>query len=140
MKHSLAFVAAAGLALTGCNRSELTGSGTGHGAGRYAGVGLYQADRMWKQLAGPTPKESAAARIADDSYVIVAIDSRTGELRQCGNLSGRCIGMNPWSTAITQAQLAPATLVKHAEQLDAEALSETNPASSAPAVVEPKVR
>ncbi|MGA0604415.1 hypothetical protein ACO2Q0_00305 [Phenylobacterium sp. VNQ135] len=94
---------------------------------------------MWKQLAGATPKEAAAARIADDSYVIVAIDSRTGELRQCGNLSGHCIGMNPWSTALTQAQLAPASLAKHAEQLDAEAVSEANPVSSAPTVVKPKV-
>jgi len=139
VKHSLVFVATAGLVLTGCSRSELTGSGPGHGAGRYAGVGLYQADRMWKQLVGPAPKEAGAARIADDSYVIVAIDSRTGELRQCGNLSGHCIGMNPWSTALTQAHLAPASLAKHAEQLDAEALSETKPVSSAP-TVEPKVR
>lgn len=95
---------------------------------------------MWKQLAGPTPKEAAAARIADDSYVIVAVDSRTGELRQCGNLSGHCIGMNPWSATLTQAQLAPASLAKHAEQLDAEAQSAANLVSSAPTGVEPKVR
>ncbi|WP_337186900.1 hypothetical protein [Phenylobacterium sp.] len=122
MTHrALAFIATAGIALSGCNRhAEPTGGGAGDGGGRYTGVGIYQADRMWRQLSVPAPREAAAARVDDDSHVIVVIDSRTGELRQCGNLSGHCIGMSPWTRPLTPAQLSPAPLVKHAAQLDAE--------------------
>ena len=40
-----------------------------------------------------TPRRDACTTT---SRCIVVVDSQTGEIRQCGNLSGHCIGMNPW--------------------------------------------
>jgi hypothetical protein len=116
-------LAAIALTLCGCTKP---GSGAlddvfPGSRGRYAGVGLYPAGTIWAQLAGAdTSKDPAAARIADDEQVIVVIDSRTGELRQCGNFSGHCIGMNPWSSPLPPGQTAPAALLKHAEDLSRE--------------------
>lgn len=43
-----------------------------------------------------------------------------GELRQCGNLSGHCIGFNPWAKPLEAGQSAPVQLLKHAQQLQEE--------------------
>jgi hypothetical protein len=87
--------------------------------GRYASAGTYPAGRMWSQMAAaPAPKDAAAARLGDDEQIIVVLDSQTGELRQCGNVSGYCVAMNPWSKP---PGATPAALAKHADQLDAEA-------------------
>jgi len=76
---------------------------------------------MWRQIARPAPAANAAsATLRDDEQVIVMLDSNTGELRQCGNLSGFCTAMTPWANALPAAAHAPAALVKHAEQLDQE--------------------
>ena len=94
------------ICLGACNRPGILESGVERG--RFAGVGIYSADRMWSQIAGAAaPMSSATARLKDDQVVIVVVDSRTGELRQCGNLSGYCVGMNPWSKPLAQAQSAP---------------------------------
>jgi hypothetical protein len=88
------------------------------GHGRYTGVGLYPADGVWSQVAGAqASKDPAAARLDDDQQIIVVLDSQTGELRQCGNLSGYCVGMNPWARP---AGPTPARLAKHAAQLSQE--------------------
>ena len=55
------------------------------------------------------------------------MDSATGELRQCGNLSGHCIGFNPWSRPLGSGQSAPVLLLKHAQQLQDEAAAAENP-------------
>jgi hypothetical protein len=73
---------------------------------------------MWRQVvrSGASP-DAALATVQDDDQVIVVIDSATGELRQCGDLSGFCIALNPWRNVGVRA---PAALLKHAEQLDRE--------------------
>lgn len=73
---------------------------------------------MWSQMAtANSSKDAAAAKLADDEQVIVVLDSKTGELRQCGNLTGYCVSMNPWAQPLTQSQTAPIHLLKHAEEL-----------------------
>src|SRR5258708_7296734 len=121
MKRALIMAIVAAVPLSGCSRTGApTGNGSHQSGGRYSGAGLYEADRTWKQLTTSGSSEPAAARLADDGYVIVVIDSQTGELRQCGNLSGHCISMNPWSKPLAQFQLAPVPLTKHADQVDEE--------------------
>ena len=108
--------------LAGCDKAEdATGPGGPH-QGRYLGVGLYSPGQMWAQMVRhDAPKDPAAAVLADDDEVIVVVDSRTGEIRQCGNLSGYCVGMNPWSKPLAAGQSGPVPLSKHAAQLDEEA-------------------
>jgi len=67
---------------------------------------------------GPASQDPAAAKLADDEHVIVVLDSHTGEIRQCGDHSGFCVAMNPWTS--TAAASAPVKLVKHAADLNAE--------------------
>jgi hypothetical protein len=125
MKPLVLAVAVLCVGLAGCQKKDETPAGRlgGGGAhkGRYFGLGLYGAGRMWSQLdravdpkATPNP---AAATLKDDEIVLVVVDSATGEIRQCGNLSGYCVRSDPW---IVEAPAAPAALAKHAEQLDAE--------------------
>jgi len=108
------------LALAGCERKTgVASGGLLRQPGRYQGVGLYPAGRMWTQLRQAAAKDAAAATLRDDEEVIVTVDSRTGELRQCGNHSGYCVATNPWARPADAA--APALLARHAEQLDQEA-------------------
>ncbi len=55
------------------------------------------------------PKVAGKAGLADDEQVIVVVDSDTGEIRQCGALSGYCVGMRPWDHGVSQT--LPASLV-----------------------------
>ncbi len=107
--------------LAGCDKvNDSPGSG-GTEQGRYLGVGVYSPGRLWAQmLRADAPKDPAAAVLADDDEVIVVVDSRTGEIRQCGNLSGYCVGMNPWANPLAAGQSAPIPLTKHAAQLAEE--------------------
>lgn len=108
------------LTLAGCDRPAISDNSTS-ARGRYIGVGIYAPGRMWRQVARPAPSaDAASATIRDDEQVIVVVDSHTGELRQCGNLSGFCTAMNPWARGLPAATRAPVPLVKHAEQLDKE--------------------
>jgi hypothetical protein len=118
MKPAIVLLVAA-TALTGCQKATEGLGSAGGPRGRYLGVGHFAPGPMWSQLAAPAPKTPSAARLADDEQVIVVIDSQTGEVRQCGNLSGFCIGMKPWAAALPAAQLAPAQVAKHAAELDA---------------------
>jgi len=130
------------ICLGACNRPGILESGVERG--RFAGVGIYSADRMWSQIAGAAaPMSSATARLKDDQEVIVVVDSRTGELRQCGNLSGYCVGMNPWSKPLAQAQSAPLSVLKHAEDLEqveaaSAAASDAQAAAADAASVKPR--
>jgi uncharacterized protein YceK len=124
------------VALGGCNKtSALDESAPGH-HGRYTGIGIYSADRLWAKMTGAEkPKDSAAATTEDDRTIIVVVDSETGEVRQCGNMSGHCIGMNPWAGPLAKLRNAPVSLTKHAADLDseeAEAANDTAPAAKAP--------
>ncbi|HEX6741080.1 MAG TPA: hypothetical protein VF079_04715 [Sphingomicrobium sp.] len=121
---------AAGLAA--CNRDDAANEigPTGKSPGRYAGIGTFDAGRLWQQVAGaPQSQDPAAAKLADDEHIIVVLDSHTGEVRQCGDHSGVCVAMNPWSGKGGAPIPAPARLAKHAADLDAEAekaASDTN--------------
>jgi hypothetical protein len=124
MKAWIVCAALAAIGLGGCQKPADTVAGLfggGHGKGRYFGVGLYPAGRMWSQVVGAaTSKDPAAAAPKDDEEIIVVLDSASGELRQCGSLSGACIAMNPWSSPLAASRQSPVPLGKHAEQLDAD--------------------
>ena len=115
----LGIVLLAGM-LVGCNKSEDAYGPNPRTQGRYAGIGTFNAGRMWAQTAGiAEAKDATAARIEDDEHVIVVVDTRTGEVRQCGDHSGVCVAMNPWSGQGAPLA-APVKLKKHAADLDAE--------------------
>jgi hypothetical protein len=106
--------------LSGCNQAEDAAVSGQKNPGRYAGIGTYDAGRLWAEMAGvEAPSDPAAARLADDEHVIVVIDSHTGEVRQCGDYSGVCVAMNPW-TGQGARTVAPVKLGKHAADLAAE--------------------
>lgn len=131
MRRVMGVAAAAALALGGCQKAgDSVPTGQSGPRGRFVGVGIYTPREMWTQLARATqPQDPAAATLEDDEQVIVVIDSATGEIRQCGNLSGHCITLNPWSKSAS-AQGAPASLLKHARQLAEEAAAEAAKAPS----------
>lgn len=119
----LAMTATVGLALGGCQKGEERAPAAAGGPrGRYVGVGIYSPGQVWTQLvrAPADGTDPAAANLDDDEQVIVVLDSATGELRQCGNLSGHCIGLNPWSKRLADGQGLPSKLLKHAQELQAE--------------------
>src|SRR5579872_3886441 len=104
----------AALLLGGCQKRGATLASSGH-HGRYVGVGIYTPATPWTKLAAASGSASpAAARLADDQAIIVVVDSDTGEVRACGDLSGYCVGMNPWRAGLARAQTAPVDLTQHA--------------------------
>ena len=130
----VALLSLALVVLGGCHRGSYWNEAGNRG--RYQGVGLYNADRMWAHLAGVSaPIDHAAARLTDDTQVIVVVDSQTGELRQCGNLSGHCVGMNPWAG---QVRPTPQLLSKHAEELPANGGDEPAASDAAAASAQAK--
>ena len=130
MKASLVLVAA--IALTGCQKGSAAGGAPQGHQGRYAGIGLYSADRLWAEMKLPDkPKDAAAATTADDQTIIVVVDSETGEVRQCGNMSGYCVGMNPWTGPLGKERTAPASLNKHLAELGGEEAAASNVAENA---------
>jgi hypothetical protein len=121
MKGSSVLAALAAVALlAGCNQPVDPAGQGGEGRGRYVGLGHYAPGRMWSQIVRASSADTAAARPQDDEQVLIVMDSVTGEVRQCGNLSGACVGLSPWSGPLTQAQRAPLPLAMHASQLEAE--------------------
>lgn len=129
MKRFVCILAIAAVGLSGCIKAR---DGARSGAhGRFIGVGVYQAGQMWSQMVvANASKNPAAAKLNDDEQVIVVVDSNTGELRQCGNLTGYCVGMNPWANPLGPSQLAPISVSKHADQLATEAAAATKDAKS----------
>lgn len=81
--------------------------------GRYVGVGVYSPGEAWTQLKPPLPASEAPppnprpAGLEDDDVVIVVTDTATGELRQCGNLSGHCVSLRPWAQRAESVAPAP---------------------------------
>ncbi|HEX4098495.1 MAG TPA: hypothetical protein VHX64_17340 [Caulobacteraceae bacterium] len=122
----------AAMALAGCGRSgDLLGADHGHTHGRYAGIGIYTPGQPWaRMVAAQQAKDSPSARTIDDQAIIVTVDSVTGEVRGCGDLSGYCVGMNPWKTPLAASQQAPIALTGHARQIDPDAAESSAPASS----------
>lgn len=98
--------------LCGCSRLPLPSSHPLHG--RYVGIGIYNPNAQWTQMVGAdAPKETPAARTIDDQAIIVVEDSETGDIRACGDLTGYCIGMNPWKKALASSQSVPINLTEH---------------------------
>ena len=113
----------AAAALSGCGeKANVDEDGASARHGRYLGIGIFPASDLWSHMAeGDAPKDAAAASTADDDHIIVVVDSVSGEVRECGDFSGRCVSMNPWTKAIAASQAAPVTLTKHAAQIAKEA-------------------
>ena len=123
------------LLLAGCGDDVATPDSGPRTTGRYAGIGTFDAGRLWAEIAGAKkPADAAAAGVQDDEHVIVVVDSHTGEVRQCGDHSGVCVTMNPWAAASSPIG-APVKLRKHAADLAAEdnASAEAESASEEPA-------
>ena len=96
------------------------------GSGRYSGIGTYPSDSLWNDIQGAEATNDAqAAKLGDDSQVIVVVDRYSGEVRQCGNRSGFCIAMNPWKGKGREA--APQLPV----QIDRHVPEQSNMASNA---------
>ena len=105
--------------LAGCNRSPEPSAAGPRSPGRYAGIGVFDAGRLWGEMTGAaSSSDPAAAKLQDDEHIIVVLDSHTGEVRQCGDHSGYCVSMNPWAGGGSPAAL-PAKLSKHAADLAA---------------------
>jgi hypothetical protein len=112
----LAAVAAVGLGA--CHRKDAFVSNDVEQHGRYAGAGVYPASDGWYRLVAPeVPKDSKAARVKDDDEIIVVVDTKTGELRQCGNMSGYCIGVSPWAKPLPTTQQLPVAMDAHTIRL-----------------------
>ena len=112
------------LALAGCKRGTAEGfaGDPGHGRGRYAGIGIYAPAAPWtRMVAAQQANETPAAKAVDDQAIIVVVDSATGEVRSCGDMTGYCVGMNPWKTPLAAAQLAPINLTEHVKPIDTAA-------------------
>lgn len=120
-------------ALAACNAADDQETASHHG--RYLGIGVYQAGSMWSRMVQANrPADPATATTADDEQVIVVVDSHNGEVRQCGNLTGYCIGMNPWQAPLGQGQGAPIPVTEHAA--DVERAMEAANANAAMAATE----
>ena len=113
------------VAVGGCKKNAASDTGwfglsSDQGHGRYAGIGIYSPGPEWaKMIAAQQPQDTPAARLVDDSAVIVVVDSHTGEVRGCGDMTGYCVGMNPWKAPLPASQLAPVSLTDHAKASDA---------------------
>ena len=113
--------------LAGCSQPQAASNdGFAHGNGRYVGIGVYPTNELWTQINLPKPDkvDPAAATLGDDKQIIVVVDTRTGEVRQCGDMSGLCTQMNPWEQRPDVSQQQPVKLKKHAADLAREANEE----------------
>lgn len=85
---------------------------------RYIGIGTYSVGELWsKMVQQDKPRDAASATSADDEHIIVVVDSQTGEIRECGDYSGRCVSMNPWTKVIAPEQATPVKFIQHAADL-----------------------
>lgn len=119
------------LFLAGCDGAH-DAPGPGIRSDRYTGIGTFPVNMLWARMAVAPVKDKGAATIADDSQIIVTVDSMTGEVRQCGDLSGHCIAMNPWTGTIAAGQAAPVRVTVHASDLERESEESVNSAAPAP--------
>ena len=124
MKHSFSMSLVLGLLIVGCNRpadpTADAGSTTLFAPDRFHGVGLYAPQQQWSHLVDAhSSKDERRAKPIDDQIIIVTEDSRTGEVRACGDLTGYCVGMNPWNTPLTGPRRAPVDVTQHVQDMSA---------------------
>jgi hypothetical protein len=99
MKPMWLLMSAAVCRLAGCDKGQSEYAAPQR-HGRYVGIGVYAVGNLWSKMADEgAPSDKTKAALADDEHVIVVVDSDTGEVRECGDYSGRCVGMNPWTKA-----------------------------------------
>jgi hypothetical protein len=98
------------LALGACARGS-AGTAQTEERGRYVGLGVYAAGPNWSRMTVAASSSPGAAGLKDDEEILALLDSRTGEVRQCGALSGICIAMNPWASAVLTDRRAPVPLM-----------------------------
>jgi hypothetical protein len=111
---SIGIVLSSVVALGSCKRADGTTTGDLGSHGRYTGVGIYTPSVAWTKIAqDQQPRSALAAKLVDDEAIIVVTDSQTGEIRACGDLSGYCVGMNPWQAGLAKSQLAPVSVTQH---------------------------
>jgi hypothetical protein len=104
--------------LAACNQHEASSAGP-KSPGRYAGIGTFDAGRLWQEIkVASKSQDKSAANLADDEHVIIVLDSHTGEIRECGDHTGFCVAMNPWAAGATPAA-TPVTLAQHAADVAA---------------------
>jgi hypothetical protein len=73
------------MALAGCNQSAAPTASGPKSPGRFAGIGVFAAGRLWGQMTGSAAaKDPAVAKLQDDEHIIVVMDSHTGDVRKCG--------------------------------------------------------
>ncbi len=109
IRPGLIGLAVAGLA--GCSKPAPTQASAAPPHGRYLGVGIYRPELAWTKVApAHASTNPAAASPIDDQAVIVVTDSTTGEVRACGDLSGQCVGFNPWAAPLASGHTAPVQL------------------------------
>ena len=120
MRTRTSCILAIGCLLSGCGDAADFAPSPSKTSGRYAGIGTYDTGRLWAEMErSEAPSEPKMATLQDDEHVIVVIDSHTGEVRQCGDYSGFCVTMNPWTGQGSRTD-APVRLRKHAADLAAE--------------------
>lgn len=101
--------------LVGCGKEA--SNQARHHEGRYQGIGIATPGDQWKALAdAPKPATEKAATLADDDYLVFVTDSVTGEVRECGDRSGVCVSVQPWTK---DAVKAPVNLSTHAREPEA---------------------
>ena len=111
--------------LSACGQMPNAGVSESAKHGRYSGIGLYAPGKLWSEIApadGEAKRDPALARRADDEQIIVVVDSRTGEVRECGNYSGYCVSIPPWARIVDGA---PVKLNKHADEVEAAPTNNT---------------
>jgi hypothetical protein len=121
--HAVASAVLASLCLVACIKhpAERAGANPAH-HGRYVGIGIYGPGVPWtRMVAAQKAKQTPAAVPIDDQAILVVTDSDTGEIRACGDLTGYCIGMNPWNKALVPSQIAPISLTEHVKPPEADA-------------------
>ena len=109
--------------------------------GRFVGVGIYTPSESWARVAlSKASGDVSSARLSDDQAILVVTDSATGDIRACGDMSGYCVGMNPWRKALTQAQQSPVKLTAHQQDAgpDADATNAASAVESSSRVTPPK--
>src|SRR5579871_643969 len=103
------------LSLWGCQAEPTTSVDAAATHGRYMGVGVYTPKPSWLKLAiDKSDADPDAAELIDDQAIIVVVDSQTGDVRACGDLSGYCVGMNPWRSGLAAGRAAPVRMTGHA--------------------------
>ncbi|MFI4934223.1 MAG: hypothetical protein ACHP7N_06365 [Caulobacterales bacterium] len=125
------------VSLAGCRKGTLSGDSDHHG--RYVGIGIYEPQAPWtKMVAAQQPAPSAAAKSIDDQAVIVVEDSSTGEVRACGDMTGYCIGMNPWKKPLLGSQIPPINLTEHVKPPPADTIAPSTNAADNEAAPAPR--